>query len=333
MKQLLGISSLLVGILLLSSWWSSGILPWQRANHNQAASPTQRSIYAAYLSPPTEFEDFWFSRYKNSSDPYFDAVRILAYQILHASATRTRRNLDFVVFVHEGVDESKRDCLRRDGARVVELPELRADWTRFKDARWAHVLTRLRLWQMVQYDRILLLDADSVLTRSIDTVWDLPEIQPKAPLSTSVHVGERVLPLPKSYVLAGLPQLRLNHTARPTRVPEDFYDWETLNVGFLMLQPSLEIFDYFAAMLAVPESFESSIADQSLVNALFAADGPMPWTQLDLSWNVQWPWPEDTWAGYAVLHDKWWAPLHLETLDFFHSWYWRMIGFYSGRDG
>ncbi|RAH50680.1 putative glycosyl transferase family 8 family [Aspergillus brunneoviolaceus CBS 621.78] len=285
MKHLVSIPIRLVGIALLSPWWSSGILPWQRAN-DRAASPTQRTIYAAYLNPPTEFQNF-----------------------------------------------CKRDCLRRDGAQVIDLPELKADWTRFKDARWAHVLTRLRLWQMVQYDRILLLDADSVLIRSNDAVWDLPELQPKTALSTSVHVGERVLPLPESYVLAGLSQLRLNHTARPARVPEDFYDWETLNVGFLMLQPSLEVFDYFAAMLAVPESFESSIADQRPVNVVFAADGPMPWTRLDLSWNVQWPWPDDLWAGYAVLHDKWWAPLHSETLDSFHSWYWRMIGFYSVRDG
>jgi hypothetical protein len=40
-----------------------------------------------------------------------------------------------------------------------------------KDQRWADTLTKLRLWQMIQYDLIVFLDADSILTKPLTTFW------------------------------------------------------------------------------------------------------------------------------------------------------------------
>ncbi|PGG96503.1 hypothetical protein AJ79_09563 [Helicocarpus griseus UAMH5409] len=298
-----------------------------------AGLQSQRIIYATYLGPPREFHDFHFSPFHNSSDPYFDAARILTYQILHAPATRTRLGIGFVVFVHEGVGQKERDRLRRDGAQVVELKDFTVDWVRPKDARWVDIMTKLRLWQMVQYDLIVFLDADSVLTKPLDDLLSSPDIRPRAPKEpTGIYHGLN-LPLPETYLVAGLPQLRPNHSAGPSRVPEDYWNWVNLNSGFLVLKPSLEVFQYFKLLLAVKDSFDGSIGDQSVLNHVFSSWGPMPWTQLPLSWNVQWPWPDDIWRGYAVLHEKWWVPIHPEVRDYFLSWYWRMEGYYSAMDG
>ncbi|KAI9046211.1 putative glycosyl transferase family 8 family [Aspergillus affinis] len=289
----------------------------------------EKAIYATYLSKPSETLNY-LSEFHNSSDPYFDAARILTYQVLHAPETRTRLDIEFVIFVHENVDPEKKDRLRRDGAHLIEWKDFSVDWVRPKDARWTHIMTKLRLWQMVQYDLVLFLDVDTVLSRPLDDIFSAPEIYSRAPVLSQSHHHEIDVPPPGSYFIAGLPQLRTNHSAHPSRVPEDFWDWFTINSGFMVLKPSLDVFRYFEAVLKVTNSFDGSIGDQSVLNHVFSPFGPMPWVKLNLTWNIQWPCPEDIRSGaYASFHEKWWAQMHWETNAYFLSWYWRMVGYYD----
>ncbi|KAJ5087121.1 hypothetical protein N7456_010737 [Penicillium angulare] len=312
----------IAGILIVIGLWLWGLF-FSSENTEQAAvtraGDYKRIIYATYLSQPVECQNYTVSDFYSSADPYFDATRILTYQILHAPETRTRLNIEFVVFVHENVDQDKRSILTSDGAQIVETADFRAEWIRPKDQRWADAQTKIRLWQMTQYDLIVFLDADSVLTRSIDYFLD------------DLKTNGMEIPLPERYILAGVPQLRPNHSSNPLRVPEDYWDKETLNTGFMILQPSLELFRYLEAVMIVENSFDGSIADQSVLNFVFSPLGPIPWINVNDSWNIQWPWSADIKAGYAVLHEKWWAPMHWETRDYFLSWYWRMVGYQDTR--
>ncbi|KAJ5780346.1 hypothetical protein N7457_005506 [Penicillium paradoxum] len=329
MKRLLSTILLFSGLSLFLSWlWSSYFVH----QTGERSEEFPKVIYATYLSAPTENRYHFISEFQNTSDPYFDAARILTYQVLHAPETRTKLGIPFVVFVHENVDQEKRDRLRSDGAQVVEWPDLRVDWVRPKDSRWADALTKLRLWEMVQYDLIVFLDGDSVLTRCLDGLLTIPKDWSATPLQPSFFFNGAEIPLPESYIAAGLPQLKLNHSSHPSRVPEDFWDWDTLNTGFMVLQPSLMMFRYFEALLAAEGSFDTSIADQSVLNYAFSRAGPTPWTTMNFSWNIQWPWPEDIKSGYAVLHEKWWAPVHWESRDYLLSWYWRMVGYSSASN-
>ncbi|KAJ5681051.1 hypothetical protein N7536_012190 [Penicillium majusculum] len=311
MKHLVGSIWLFGGFMLFLSWLWDIYLP---QSERPEATKSQRIIYAAYLSAPTEQKDHFISEFGNTRDPYFDAARILTYQLLHAPETRTRLAIPFVVFVHQNVDQEKRDRLQSDGAQVIEWSDFRVDWVRPTESRWTDVLTKLRLWAMVQC-------LDGILSAPV--TWLATSTQ----TSLSIHGVE--VPLPETYIAAGLPQLRTNHSSHPLRVPEDFWDWDTLNAGFMILQPSLKMFRYFEALLAVEDSFDTSVADQSVLNVAFSREGPTPWTAVDFSWNIQWPWPEDIKTGYAVLHEKWWAPMHWESREYLLSWYWRMIGYYS----
>ncbi|KAJ5921996.1 hypothetical protein N7516_009699 [Penicillium verrucosum] len=219
------------------------------------ASRKQRIIYATYLSDPTEHKDHFISEFRNTRDPYFDAARILTYQLLHASETQTRLAIPFVVFIHQNFDIyiKKEDRLQTDGAEVTEWSDFRVDWVRPTESRWADVLTKLRLWEMVQYDRILLLSGDSVLARCLDRI-----------LST--------------YVAS-------NHSLYPSRVLEDFWDWDTLNAGFMILQPSLKMFHYFEELLAVEDSFDTSMAVLNVTLSRGDPD-PTPWITVNFSWNI-----------------------------------------------
>lgn len=330
MKYLVGSIGLFGGFMLLLSWLWNIYFP---QSESPEATKSQRIIYATYLSAPTEQKDHFISEFRNTSDPYFDAARILTYQLLHAPETRTRLAIPFVVFVHQNVDQEKRDRLRSDGAQVIEWSDFRVDWVRPMESRWADVLTKLRLWEMVQYELIVFLDGDSVLTRCLDGILSAPLTWLATSTQTSLSINGVEIPLPETYIAAGLPQLRTNHSSHPSRVPEDFWDWDTLNAGFMILKPSLEMFHYFEALLVVQDSFDTSVGDQSVLNVALSRGGPTPWTTVDFSWNIQWniqwPWPEDIKTGYAVLHEKWWAPMHWESREYFLSWYWRMIGYYS----
>lgn len=79
------------------------------------------------------------------------------------------------------------------------------------------------------------------------------------------------------------------------------------------------MFHYFEALLAAQDSFGTSIANQSVLTVSLSRAGPTPWTTVDFSWNIQWQWPKDIKAGYAVLHKNWWAPTHWESKDYFLS--------------
>ncbi|KAJ5372787.1 hypothetical protein N7517_004793 [Penicillium concentricum] len=326
MKPLLSSIGLLGGFVLFLSWlWHSYFSSSERSE----AIRNQRIIYATYLSAPTDNKECFISEFYNTSDAYFDAARILTYQLLHAPETRTRLDIPFVVFVHQNVDREKRDRLQSDGAQVIEWSDFRVDWFRPTESRWVDALTKLRLWEMVQYDLIVFLDGDSVLTRCLDGLIITSSTWLETATQTSLSFNGVEIPLPETYIAAGLPQLRMNHSSHPSRVPEDYWDWNTLNAGFMILQPSLKMFHYFETLLAVENNFDTSIADQSVLNIALSRWGPTPWTTVDFSWNIQWPWPEDIKTGYAVLHEKWWAPVHWESREYLHSWYWRMRGYYA----
>ncbi|KAJ5654438.1 hypothetical protein N7490_001441 [Penicillium lividum] len=154
-----------VGCLTFVLLWATNNFFSDRMTHRSASIKNRRVVYATYLSAPTEWPNHTISNFWTSIDPYFDATRILTYQILHAPETRTKVNIPFVVFVHENVNQEKRRHLETQGANVVELADFRVDWIRPKDRRWIDALTKPRMWQMIQYDLIVFKDADSILTR------------------------------------------------------------------------------------------------------------------------------------------------------------------------
>jgi len=57
-------------------------------------------------------------------------IRLLAYQLLYAPETRSRKAIPihFLILVAHNLPEHKRERLRRDGAPVVEVQLIGADW-------------------------------------------------------------------------------------------------------------------------------------------------------------------------------------------------------------
>lgn len=169
----------------------------------QLANTKSKHAYATFLASDAGDKDDG----NISQDKYFVAIRILAYQLLHAPETRTKNNIPFIVLVNEGVSELKRERLRRDGAIVWLAPPVDPKWIKTEISTWQAVLTKLRLWELTQFERICFLDGDTVLTRSIDGIFDDPAVQTQQTGSNEDAIKDDEWRQPSRYAFAGVPEM------------------------------------------------------------------------------------------------------------------------------
>jgi len=108
---------------------------------------------------------------------YFRGALVLGSSIRSFDSAR-----DMVCLVTSSVPEEWRSALTVAGWTVAVVDEVAEFWfgkseecSRFdKDQgeRWGHMATKLRLWQQLKYERILYLDADTVLTGDASGAFD-----------------------------------------------------------------------------------------------------------------------------------------------------------------
>lgn len=266
-------------------------------------------------------------------DKYFVATRILIWHLLHNPSTRTK-DVDVVVMVDPSVSESRRSRLSRDGAILhsVEFVDSSTDLHPGSD-RWKDIMTKLRVFQMTQYKRILMLDGDSMLLHPLDPIFDDPAAQIQ--ITQEHEKPTNLSALPETYLLASL--------AEPTDSRHSFplpkSDIKTpgyFNAGFFMLAPSEAAFEHYCSYLKVPGSFSTTYMEQDLLNHAHRWDGPMPWKELDYKWNVRYPNQEDFDKGLVSMHEKWWEQLYIhdnqKVKDWLQSRRWEMKGWYDAYD-
>jgi len=112
-----------------------------------------------------------------------DNVDYLRGALVLGSSIRSFDSMrDMVVLVTAAVPSEWRSSLEVAGWTVQEVPELKEFWWGKSDEcshfaadqgeRWGHMATKLRLWQLTQYNRVLYLDADTILTGPVSEVFD-----------------------------------------------------------------------------------------------------------------------------------------------------------------
>ena len=99
-----------------------------------------------------------------SDDAYLIGARVLRQSILESGS-----RFPLVVLVTDQVSEETKSLLRVDGCLIKEVevvPNPKSDEIRYK---W--VYSKLRAWEMIEYDRIVFLDADVILLENIDELF------------------------------------------------------------------------------------------------------------------------------------------------------------------
>lgn len=286
--------------------------------------------FATFLAGPSDEES---PEASTENDHYFVATRILAYQLLHAPETRsTDDNIPFIVLVTPNVSEDKRNRLRKDGAIVVPADFIRAEWVHTETSTWKDVMTKLRLWELIQFEHVCFLDGDTILVEPMDGVFQDPAVVSRQVGNKKERILEDEASMPANYSFAGVPEMKRKHGFPPTEANEDFPNINYLNAGFFVFSPSLEMFQYYLSVMEVPNKFTPNMPEQNLLNYAHRREGNMPWTQLKNDWNIHYPTVDDLLGGVKSLHEKWWAPVTDDLRPFVESWRWRMEGHYEARD-
>jgi alpha-N-acetylglucosamine transferase len=118
--------------------------------------------YTTFLAAPWNVNE----NATDDDDNYYTQTRMLNWQLRHDPPTRSPNNYPFVVLVTSEVSQSKRARMEREGMIVKEVKKLKLQHPTRK--AWQDVLTKLRLFEMVEYDRLLFLDIDHVIARPMD---------------------------------------------------------------------------------------------------------------------------------------------------------------------
>jgi alpha-N-acetylglucosamine transferase len=249
----------------------------------------EKRAYASFLSTDTT---------QGEVDHYYTAMRTMVYKLLHDPETKTRIGTEFVVMVNGNVEQVKIDQMEKDGAVVRHVDDIKQNWTKPGTERWVDQFTKLRLWELTEWDRMLYIDADMIILRSLDGIWLDNSTFPQKTSKVLDELDEAAAPT--HYVMAGIDDTGDDHRTPP--IPANDF-----NGGFFVMKPSREMFDKYVSILNIPERFDSSRMEQNLLNYAHREDGPMPWMRLKPgAWNTNHPNMDDWNYGTATLHNKLW---------------------------
>jgi alpha-N-acetylglucosamine transferase len=257
----------------------------------------------------------------SEDEAYFTATRVLAYQLLADPETKTHHSIPFVVMVTKSVPRHQRQQLVLDGATVVFVEDVALPWwirqRLRRPSRFGDQFTKLRVLQMLEYDRVLYLDADTLLMRSLDGIFQDPAVITPSNTQISRHsifAGDDA-PMPAQYVFAARPDNGRSNdgsSGGSYEHPIPPMERDQLSAGFWIAAPSNELYNHYMSVMAsstlgVFRPFDPQFMEQAMFNHVHRrGDGSMPWKSLDYKWSATFPNVQDVEAGIASLHDKFW---------------------------
>ncbi|PNY06186.1 glycogenin-1, partial [Trifolium pratense] len=95
---------------------------------------------------------------------------LLGVRVLGKSIRNTRSTKDMVVLVSDGVSDFAKKLLLADGW-IVEQISLLANPNRVRPKRFWGVYTKLRIFNMTNYKKVVYLDADTIVVKNIDDLF------------------------------------------------------------------------------------------------------------------------------------------------------------------
>lgn len=248
------------------------------AFHRSSSSKGRNFAFATLLAPKSpghpELED------DTTRDGYFESVRLLVYQLLHSPSARSTLKIPVVILVTNEVSQSKVDRLVRDGATVMVVERLISDWITPKGkSRWLDVLTKLRLLTLTQYDKICFIDADHLVTRPMDGIFDDPATAIQRTAENSSVPDVEGATLPDTYIFAARPEVYTFEHPNPP------HEYDYLNAGLYVFKPDTTLWDYYQEILSTNHTglFNTKFPEQNLFNYVYQRKGKMPWHSVSRS--------------------------------------------------
>ncbi|KAG6832451.1 hypothetical protein H0H92_001497 [Tricholoma furcatifolium] len=195
-----------------------------------------------------------------------------------------------VVMVTPSLPIEARDVLHNRGILTREVdylePRENTHTLNAHDTRFADTWTKLRGFELIEYDRVVLLDCDMIVLRNMD---DLMELELADDHIAAVHVCACNPRRLKHYPADWIPE-NCAHTAvqSPTSLPPSCTTtsprpYGQLNSGTVVFNPSKKLSEGLVNFLHTSEKIaEFSFPDQDLLTAYF--DGK--WTPINWYYNA-----------------------------------------------
>lgn len=284
------------------------------------------------------------------NDFAFIGTRILTYQLLYANETKLRDpDVQFIVLCTPTVSLAKRQQLMLDGATIitVDKPPLPSYLTLDRDAvPTLDHFSKLRMFAMTQYDRILFLAPQTFLTGPIEQVFDDRALHfPQLTLSSHrpKEIKEDEAPLPANYLFGA----RSDSSAANNKDPY-WHEYppavtNTFCPMAYLLAPSLELYALIISALNSPrlQSVFDSYYDErhrwpitrwrqttgpesALLKYVFRREGTMPWVEMDPRWSASWGNQKDLNEKVVSLNGEYWWSGDMGVRDVWVDWKARM---------
>ncbi|KAI3869963.1 hypothetical protein MKX03_006425 [Papaver bracteatum] len=106
----------------------------------------------------------------HSSEAYVCGAIALAQSIIQTNSTK-----DLVILVDNSVSEKSLRGLRKAGWKIKIIGRIRSPLAK-KNAynKWNY--SKLRLWQLTEYDKVMFIDSDLVVLKNIDEFFEYPQL-------------------------------------------------------------------------------------------------------------------------------------------------------------
>jgi len=271
----------------------------------------EKEIYATLLCPSSPHPVS-----QGEIDYYYEGTRILTYRLLHKLSTKDVDNRRLIVLATESVLPEQIRQLRTDGAivkivRAIQPPK-GVDTQKTK-ARWKDQYTKLVLWNMTQYSKILYIDSD---------------ILPIRPLSPIFNMTFSIDKDGHPYLFAATYDSSVTRTFGTYRRPvpalglNDTQAGDSPHAGLFLIHPSERQANYLQSLYDNPPKNQdfTSFMEQSMLKYAYRNGGDYQWTRLSQMYNTQWPRLEDTNVSYAI-HDKFWRDRSPVAWNLRRFWY------------
>ncbi|CAA16830.1 alpha-1,3-galactosyltransferase Otg2 [Schizosaccharomyces pombe] len=313
------------------------LLGWQCVLLYNHSPEIQRSVYTLTgLAPSSKmaFVTMLTVRAANGEneventqqDWYYNSTRLLVHRLVKFKPTKSKYPV--VVLAMKGIDQWKLDQLQEDGAIVKVVDPLYAHEVvddvndiALLDSRWSMMFTKLRVFEMYEYDRICFLDSDILPIKKMDKVFDVHQLSYS---KDSVLFPPTLFYKPRRsifwrrfteefaaygltrddlypYVFAAVSDPGMWH-----ETPPPFKDY--FNAGLFVFKPLKAHYKRLMALARFPKLYDNAnMMEQSLLNFAYNSAGAFPWESLDWTFNGLWARKNDL-PYLKAVHGKHWQP-------------------------
>ena len=194
---------------------------------------------------------------------------LVSAKSIHRSGTRA----DLILLCDKGVPQWQQDLLKEYYTKVILIDDYAVSKSLFASeclCRYGGVFNKLYAFALEQYDKILLLDLDTVVLHNLDRLFSIP--------APAAHFGESKLEWEHGIKME--PELIRYRTGQSNKYRSGGY----MNIGVCLIEPSLELFNALDQKLQKIDKKEHdglTFVEQEFIRDYFIND----WHQLSRSYN------------------------------------------------